>query len=171
MAPGHNWPPLIRTNGTDLDRQARESYSLELYRQDRISHPQLRDALGVTAECLLARGRSSHDCRQARNSGGIDRSGSRRPVSKHSARPAMRRQSAAVRCRLGELVKSRLNELVNRKTGSGGFRGEPLEGAFRYSDMRHRVLRTSNFQHPTRCNSLTGTQGRFGPDGLGSPWA
>jgi predicted HTH domain antitoxin len=34
--------------GTDLDREARESYLIELYRQDRISHAQLRDALGVS---------------------------------------------------------------------------------------------------------------------------
>ena len=37
----------IRTNGVDLDREARELYLVELYRQDRISHAQLRDALGV----------------------------------------------------------------------------------------------------------------------------
>jgi hypothetical protein len=38
----------IRTNGADLDREARELYLLELYRQDRISHAQLRGALGVS---------------------------------------------------------------------------------------------------------------------------
>ena len=32
----------IRTNGVDLDREARELYLVELYRQDRISHAQLR---------------------------------------------------------------------------------------------------------------------------------
>ncbi len=38
----------IRTNGVDLDREARELYLIELYRQERISHAQLRDALGVS---------------------------------------------------------------------------------------------------------------------------
>ncbi len=38
----------IRTNGTDLDREARETYLVELYRQDRISHHQLTEALGLT---------------------------------------------------------------------------------------------------------------------------
>ena len=37
----------IRTDGADLDREARELYLVELYRQDRISHTQLCDALGV----------------------------------------------------------------------------------------------------------------------------
>jgi hypothetical protein len=38
----------IRTNGVDLDREARELYLVELYRQDRISHAQL----STTALCL-----------------------------------------------------------------------------------------------------------------------
>ncbi len=38
----------VRAGGADLDREARELYLLELYRQERISHPQLRDALGVS---------------------------------------------------------------------------------------------------------------------------
>ncbi len=51
----------IRTNGVDLDREARELYLLELYRQDRISHAQLREALGVSfheVERLV----KDHDC-------------------------------------------------------------------------------------------------------------
>ena len=38
----------IRTNGTDLDREARETYLVELYRQDRITHHQLTEALGLS---------------------------------------------------------------------------------------------------------------------------
>jgi predicted HTH domain antitoxin len=38
----------IRTNGTDLDGEARETYLVELYRQDRISHHQLTEALDLT---------------------------------------------------------------------------------------------------------------------------
>jgi Uncharacterised protein family (UPF0175) len=56
----------VRTNGTDLDREARESYLLELYRQDRISHAQLRDALGVSfheAEKLIKDHGAGHDFR------------------------------------------------------------------------------------------------------------
>jgi predicted HTH domain antitoxin len=37
----------IRANGIDLDREARESYLVELYRQDRITHHQLAEALGL----------------------------------------------------------------------------------------------------------------------------
>jgi len=54
----------IRTNGADLDREARESYLVELYRQDRISHAQLRDALGVSfhdAERLIKDHGAGHD--------------------------------------------------------------------------------------------------------------
>ncbi len=53
----------IRTNGTDLDREARETYVVELYRQDRISHAQLRDALGVSfheAEKLIKEHGAGH---------------------------------------------------------------------------------------------------------------
>ena len=38
----------IRTNGADLDREARELFLVELYRQERISHCQLADALGLS---------------------------------------------------------------------------------------------------------------------------
>ncbi len=37
----------IRANGADLDREARETYLVELYRQDRITHYQLSAALGL----------------------------------------------------------------------------------------------------------------------------
>jgi len=53
-----------RTNGADLDREARELYLVELYRQDRISHTQLRDALGVSfheAEKLIKDHGAGHD--------------------------------------------------------------------------------------------------------------
>jgi predicted HTH domain antitoxin len=54
----------IRTNGADLDREARELYLVELYRQERISHAQLRDALGVSfheAEKLIKDHGAGHD--------------------------------------------------------------------------------------------------------------
>ena len=54
----------IRTNGVDLDREERELYLVELYRQDRISHSQLRDALGVSfheAEKLIKDHGAGHD--------------------------------------------------------------------------------------------------------------
>jgi len=54
----------IRMNGADLDREARELYLVELYRQDRISHAQLRDALGVSfheAEKLVKDHGAGHD--------------------------------------------------------------------------------------------------------------
>jgi hypothetical protein len=54
----------IRTNGADLDREARESYLVELYRQDRISHAQLRVALNVSfheAERLIKDHAAGHD--------------------------------------------------------------------------------------------------------------
>jgi hypothetical protein len=38
----------IRTNRADLSREAREVYLVELYRQDRITHHQLAQALGLT---------------------------------------------------------------------------------------------------------------------------
>jgi predicted HTH domain antitoxin len=38
----------IRANGANLDREAREAYLVELYRQDRISHHQLTEALGLS---------------------------------------------------------------------------------------------------------------------------
>jgi hypothetical protein len=45
-------PPEIEqeicTNGADLSGEAREAYLVELYRQDRITHHQLAQALGLT---------------------------------------------------------------------------------------------------------------------------
>ena len=37
----------IRTNGLDMNREAKEAYLVELYRQERISHRQLAEALGL----------------------------------------------------------------------------------------------------------------------------
>jgi hypothetical protein len=54
----------IRTDGADLNGEAREAYLLELYRQDRISHAQLREALGVSfygAERLIKEHGAGHD--------------------------------------------------------------------------------------------------------------
>jgi hypothetical protein len=48
----------------DIDREARELYLVELYRQDRISHAQLRDALGAgfhEAEGLIKEHGAGHD--------------------------------------------------------------------------------------------------------------
>jgi hypothetical protein len=50
----------IRTNGADLNRDAKEVYLMEQYRQARLSHRQLQDALGLsfhqTEELLKCRG-------------------------------------------------------------------------------------------------------------------
>ncbi len=54
----------VRTNGADPDREARELYLIELYRQDRISHAQLRDALGLSfhdAEKIIKDHGAGHD--------------------------------------------------------------------------------------------------------------
>ena len=54
----------IGANGVDLAREARELYLLELYRQDRISHAQLREALDVSfheAERLIKDHGAGHD--------------------------------------------------------------------------------------------------------------
>jgi predicted HTH domain antitoxin len=37
----------LRSNGTDLNGEAREAYLVDLYRQDRITHHQLAEALGL----------------------------------------------------------------------------------------------------------------------------
>ncbi len=37
----------VRTNGADLNGEAREAYLVDLYRQDRITHHQLAEALGL----------------------------------------------------------------------------------------------------------------------------
>jgi hypothetical protein len=38
----------VRMNGAELNREAREAYLVELYRQDRITHHQLTEALGLS---------------------------------------------------------------------------------------------------------------------------
>jgi predicted HTH domain antitoxin len=60
----HEIETQIRTEGADLEREARELYLLELYRQDRISHAQLRDALGASfqeTEKLIKAHAAGHD--------------------------------------------------------------------------------------------------------------
>ena len=37
----------LRTNGLDMNREAKEAYLVELYRQERIGHRQLAEALGL----------------------------------------------------------------------------------------------------------------------------
>jgi hypothetical protein len=37
----------VRTNGLDLNREAKEANLIDLYRQDRITHQQLGEALGL----------------------------------------------------------------------------------------------------------------------------
>ncbi len=37
----------LRTNGPDINREAKEAYLIDLYRQERISHRQLAEALGL----------------------------------------------------------------------------------------------------------------------------
>ena len=54
----------LRSEGVDPNREAREAYLVELYRQDRISHAQLRKALDVSfheAERLIKQHRAGHD--------------------------------------------------------------------------------------------------------------
>jgi hypothetical protein len=54
----------VRINGADLNREAKVAYLLDLYRQDRISHAQLRDALDVSfheAEMLIKEHGAGHD--------------------------------------------------------------------------------------------------------------
>ena len=53
----------VRTNGTDVNREAKVAYLLDLYRQDRISHAQLREALDVSfheAERLIKEHGAGH---------------------------------------------------------------------------------------------------------------
>jgi predicted HTH domain antitoxin len=38
----------LRTNGADLNREAKEAYVVELYRQHKISQHQLAEALGLS---------------------------------------------------------------------------------------------------------------------------
>ena len=54
----------LRSEGVDPNREAREAYLVELYRQDRISHAQLRQALDVNfheAERLIKEHKAGHD--------------------------------------------------------------------------------------------------------------
>ena len=54
----------IRTDGVDLDRDAKEVYLMEQYRQARITHRQLEEALGLSfheAEQLLKRREMGQD--------------------------------------------------------------------------------------------------------------
>lgn len=37
----------VQINGLDLNREAKEAYLIDLYRQDRITHHQLGEALGL----------------------------------------------------------------------------------------------------------------------------
>jgi predicted HTH domain antitoxin len=37
----------LRTNGLDMNREAKEIYLVDLYRQERITHRQLAEALGL----------------------------------------------------------------------------------------------------------------------------
>jgi predicted HTH domain antitoxin len=48
----------LRTNGLDMNRDAKEAYLVNLYREDRISHRELAEALGLSryeADGLLKR--------------------------------------------------------------------------------------------------------------------
>jgi len=45
----HDIGEQLRTNGADLNSEAREAFLVELYRQDRISHGQLGKALSLDA--------------------------------------------------------------------------------------------------------------------------
>jgi hypothetical protein len=44
----HHIEEQIRSDGADLNGKAREAFLLELYREERISHAQLREALGLS---------------------------------------------------------------------------------------------------------------------------
>ncbi len=56
----HDLEQQLRTEGMDLSHEAREAFLLGLYRDDRISHAQLREALGLsfyeTERLIKARG-------------------------------------------------------------------------------------------------------------------
>ena len=45
----HEIEQRIQTDGNDLNREAKEAFLIEQYRQDKISHGQLADALGLDA--------------------------------------------------------------------------------------------------------------------------
>ena len=44
----HDIEHELSTNGADLSGEAREAFLVELYRQDRITHHQLTEALGLS---------------------------------------------------------------------------------------------------------------------------
>ena len=44
----HEIEHALSINGSDLNGEAREAFLVELYRQDRISHHQLTEALGLS---------------------------------------------------------------------------------------------------------------------------
>ena len=44
----HDIEQELSTNGADLSGEAREAFLVELYRQDRITHHQLTEALGLS---------------------------------------------------------------------------------------------------------------------------
>ena len=44
----HEIEHALSSNGSDLSGEAREAFLVELYRQDRISHHQLAEALGLS---------------------------------------------------------------------------------------------------------------------------
>jgi Uncharacterised protein family (UPF0175) len=44
----HEIERTLASNGSDLSDEAREAFLVELYRQDRISHHQLTEALGLS---------------------------------------------------------------------------------------------------------------------------
>jgi hypothetical protein len=53
-----------RSNGADLNREAKVAYLLDLYRQERITHAQLCEALDVSfhkAETLIKEHGAGHD--------------------------------------------------------------------------------------------------------------
>ncbi len=56
----HDVEQQLRTDGTDLNREAKEVYLMEQYRQAKLSHRQLQEALGLsfheTEELLKKRG-------------------------------------------------------------------------------------------------------------------
>ena len=54
----------LRTNGADLNGKAREAFLIELYREEQISHAQLREALGLSfheVEQLIKERGAGHD--------------------------------------------------------------------------------------------------------------
>ena len=54
----------LSSEGLNLSREAKEAFFAELYRQDRISHAQFREALGLSfheAETLLKARGAGHD--------------------------------------------------------------------------------------------------------------